>query len=171
MNQDTYRKRPPAPPSRSIPEPTCSHDWDSIPKGGRCCTGRHQDQTDPGRVRARLEPAELLRYTCNWIQMSFSCQWRKCNSALIPTTFIPLSPPVAARTRPPPRHVLVLRRDVSHAEREMNIWRLRACRGVRRRRAHKWAASCHRGFTSSFLMYSTVECAVAQRGRVITCTD
>lgn len=39
-----------------------------------------------------------------------------------------------------------------------------ACLVVQCLHAHEWAASCHDDFTSSFFMYCTVECALAQQG-------
>lgn len=53
----------------------------------------------------------------------------------------------------------------SHGESD-ECMSLHASSGAECLHAHKWAASCHDDFTSSFFMYSTVECAVAWQGRV-----
>lgn len=118
----------------------------------------------------RLNPSESLCYMCKRIQMSFTSMSRKCaiSSIFLP----PLSPflpswshlfPVTSSRRLKIEHVLLSKERCEPHRESDEYMNVHACLGVQCVHAHKWAASCHDGFTSSFFTRSVVECAVAQR--------
>lgn len=111
---------------------------------------------------------------CDWIEISLSCLLKSANLL----QFQPLSSPSGGRLRlelaeRPGWRVAC----ASLIERCEPYWEtteytsIHAWLGVQCLYEHKWAASCHDNFTSSFFTHSSVECAVAQQGRVITGKD
>lgn len=114
-----------------------------------------------------LDPSESLSYTCKRIQMSFT-GIRKSDiyffffSSLFLPSWSHLFPVTSSREAEERACAALKERCEPQRERDeyMNV---HARPGVQCVHAHKWAASCHDGFTSSFFTYGIVECAAARR--------